>query len=90
MSINDRETTWADVKPVIHPLNYLRALSVSAWKLAAKMVDDENPDWEDIKRMQATARELELMADDDEECTCTIRDDSCRVCRAVARVIYTD
>jgi len=89
MSINDRETTWADVKPVVHPLNTLRALSVSAWKLAAKMADEDNPDWHDIERMQESARALERMADDGDDCECTPRHE-CRVCREVARVIYSE
>lgn len=93
LSINmtDREppTTWADVKPTVRPENRLRSLSYSAWKLAAKLADECNPDWEKINRLQDAARELSKLADADAECSCTPLHD-CRVCDLTARVIYDE
>ena len=89
MSEKDPVNGWEGVKPSIHPINRLYALSLSAWKISAQMIDDGR-DYEDIKRMQDTAVELEKYARFGEECTCTPRDYTCKICAAIARIIYND
>ena len=89
MSDNEPKTGWDGVKPSPHPINTLYALSLSAWKLASKMVDDGR-DWGDIENMQRTAQELERMARSGAECTCFLPNQSCEVCRAACRVIYNE
>ncbi len=90
-NMGEREpiTGWEGVQPSIHPINRLYALSLSAWKLASKMVDDGR-DLDDIEKMQATAVELEKYARMGEECTCFLPNQSCPICRAVCRVIYEE
>ena len=89
MGENEPKTGWDGVKPSPHPINTLYALSLSAWKLASKMVDDGR-DWDDIKRMQETAVELEKYARTGGECTCFLPSQSCPICRAACRVIYEE
>jgi len=89
MTDSEKEKGWADTKPTLHPINTLYALSLSAWKLASKMVDDGR-DWGDIENMQRTAQELERMARSGAECTCFLPNQSCEVCRAACRVIYNE
>ena len=75
MTDSEKEKGWADTKPTLHPINTLYALSLSAWKLASKMVDDGR-DWGDIENMQRTAQELERMARSGAECTCFLPNQS--------------
>jgi hypothetical protein len=89
ISTQDRTTGWADIKPNLHPENRLRVLAYDAWKLASKLADEDYPDWHKIEQMQATARELEKLADEDAECSCTPRQD-CRLCNLTASVIYDE
>lgn len=89
MTDNEKETGWAQVQPVIRIENRLHALSIAAWKLASKMVDDGR-DLDDIQEMQRTAVELEKLARSDYECHCVLPEQSCEACRLAARVIYEE
>jgi hypothetical protein len=62
MTTSDEETTWADVKPTIHPVNRLHALSASIWKLTAEL--DDKLDRSDIRALQDIAQELDDYSDD--------------------------
>lgn len=86
MTDKDCEYGWADIKPARHPINIMKTLALSAWKLASKMVDDCR-DWDEIKEMQEIATELDKLANDD--CTCTPRQE-CRVCNLTAKLIYNE
>jgi hypothetical protein len=86
MTENEPTVGWSQIQPTIHPQNTLLTLSLAAWKLSQKMVDDER-DWQDITRMQQTAIDLERLMHDD--CTCTPINE-CEVCNTVARLIYDE
>ena len=58
---NDRETTWADVKPTIHPQTLLKAMSLSLYKLASKLADEAEPEWTLIDKMNTLAAEFDRM-----------------------------
>jgi hypothetical protein len=89
MTEREPEKGWADIKPTPHPQNILFTLSIIAWKLASKMVDDER-DWDDIARMQETASSLEDLARSGVECNCILPEQSCKLCRTVTRLIYDE
>ena len=74
--------------PHARPDNRLWALCLSAWKIVAQM-SDEKRDKSDIRVMQGVAIELERLAKDEDDCTCTPNHD-CHVCNAVAKLIYSD
>jgi hypothetical protein len=83
-SDRDPEKGWGDTHPTIHPQNYILALALSAWKLSERLADGDDPDWDNIKDIQDIAQDIQDIAD--EECNCTTRDISCRICNAVARL----
>lgn len=89
MTENENTKGWESITPTRRPINRLRVLSLAAWKLAALMVD-EGREWDEIKRMQDTAQELEDLANRDAECHCILPEQSCDVCRATARYIYNE
>lgn len=88
INATDKEPTvgWSNIQPTIHPQNTLITLSLAAWRLAGKMVDD-GKDWDDIARMQEIASKLEDLAH--EECDCLPNHD-CKLCKAVASLIYDE
>ena len=92
VDMSDREPVngWEGIHPSLphtRPENTLYALCIAAWKLASQMVD-EGRSWEDIRMMQDTAIALENMARAEDECDCSLPEQSCPVCRAKARVVY--
>lgn len=90
VNMTDSEPTvgWEAIQPHVHSQNRLLALSLSAWKLSAKLVDEKR-DWSEIKRIQDAAEELERMAYGDKDCTCVPGED-CKLCDVIARLIYDE
>jgi hypothetical protein len=86
MTERDPVNGWESITPTLHPQNTLLTLSLAAWKLSQKMVDDGR-DWDDITRMQQTAVDLERLMHED--CTCTPINE-CEVCKVVSRLIYDE
>lgn len=90
INMTDKDPTvgWEAIQPHVHPQNRLLALSLSAWKLSAKMVD-EGRDWDEIDRIQKAAEDLERMAYGDKDCTC-VPDQDCKLCDVIARLLYDE
>ncbi len=90
INMTDKEPVvgWESILPHARPQNRLWDLSIKAWEIASRMVD-EHRGWDEIGNMQAVAIELETLARNEDDCTCTPLCD-CHVCNAVARLMNND
>jgi len=89
MSSNEPTTTWTGLRSshINHPL---MDWAERGWMKASEMADDDNPDWDAVKEMQANAIELERYAREGFTCTCTERGNNCPVCKLTAKILYSD